>query len=312
MSSTSARQRGLLAHLLLIAVTLVWGSTFPLVKATLRDVTPLLFNFMRMTLASAALLAVNWRSVRALEAAHWRVCALAGALLALGYELQTVGLTRTTPSKSAFLTGLVVVLVPLLNSIPGIRAPGTGRPRPISFLGALLAFGGIVLLTTEPGAGLALLSGLHLGEWLTLGCALAFAGHLLTLARAATVLPPRALATLQIVFATFVMLFCLPLERHPAVHWTRIVVLTLAVTSILATAAAFTIQSWAQQYLPASHTALIFTMEPVFAWLTSLLFIHERLGPRSLAGAGLILAGILVAELGPTTWMQPGILPAEL
>jgi drug/metabolite transporter (DMT)-like permease len=68
----------------------------------------------------------------------------------------------------------------------------------------------------------------------------------------------------------------------------------------LATAAAFTIQSWAQQHLPATNTALIFTLEPVFAWLFSLLFLGERLGPRALTGAGLILAGILLAELAST------------
>jgi drug/metabolite transporter (DMT)-like permease len=77
----------------------------------------------------------------------------------------------------------------------------------------------------------------------------------------------------------------------------------------LATAAAFTIQSWAQQHLPASHTALIFTLEPVFAWLTSLLFFGERLGLRAMLGAGLILAGILLAELRPTSRAGSGLLP---
>ena len=83
----------------------------------------------------------------------------------------------------------------------------------------------------------------------------------------------------------------------------------LGVTAVLATAAAFTIQSWAQQYLPASHTALIFTLEPVFAWLTSLLFFGEQLGRRAMLGAGLILAGILLAELRPTSRGKSQLLP---
>jgi drug/metabolite transporter (DMT)-like permease len=83
----------------------------------------------------------------------------------------------------------------------------------------------------------------------------------------------------------------------------------LGVTAILATAAAFTIQSWAQQHLPASHTALIFTLEPVFAWLTSLLFFGEQLGRRALLGAGLILGGILLAELRPTSRGRSQLLP---
>ncbi len=313
MTTPSSRHRrnGLLAHLLLIAVTLVWGSTFPLVEAALREVSPLLFNLLRMAIASVLLLAVNHKSLRSLTRAQLTLCAVAGLCLSLGYELQTTGLTLTTPSKSAFLTGLVVVFVPLLSLIPGLRAAGTPRPRSLAYVGALIAFFGIVLLTSNPGAGFALLSGMHGGEWLTLAGAAAFAVHLLTLARGAGFVPARALGTLQIVFATLFMLFFLPLGRHPRLGWTPLVVIALTVTAVLATAAAFTIQSWAQQYLPASHTALILTLEPVFAWLTSLLFLGERLGPRALIGSTFILLGIVLAELGPTALSGAGILPME-
>jgi drug/metabolite transporter (DMT)-like permease len=144
---------------------------------------------------------------------------------------------------------------------------------------------------------MALLSGMHLGEWLTLLCAIAFAAHLLTLAHAAPQLSARRLGTLQIAFAAVFMLFALPLGGRPHLHLTPTALLALAITALLATAAAFTIQSWAQQLLPPTHTALILTLEPVFAALTSLLFFHERFGPRELLGAALILAGILLAEL---------------
>ncbi len=308
---TDRRNHSLSAHLLLIAVTLVWGCTFPLVKAALREVSPLLFNLLRMALASVVLVAANARSLRGLTKSQLKLCATAGLLLALGYELQTTGLARTTPSKSAFLTGLVVVLVPLLSLIPGLRQPDTPRPHAAAYAGAGVAFFGIVLLTSTPGAGMALLSGMHFGEWLTFGCAIAFAVHLLTLAHGANAIPARSLGTLQILFATAAMLLFLPLDRPLRLHLNATVAIALAVTAVLATAAAFTIQSWAQQHLPASHTALIFTLEPVFAWLTSLLFLGERLGPRALIGAGLILIGIVLAELGPTALSQAAILPME-
>ncbi len=310
--STAPKNQSLTAHLLLGAVTLVWGTTFSLVKAALRDVSPLLFTELRMALASAVLLVFNWRTLRGLTRPQLRLCAVAGVLLALGYELQTVGLTRTTPSKSAFLTGLVVVFVPLLSTLPGIRGTGTPRPKISAYLGALVAFAGIVLLTSEPGAGLALLAGMGKGEWLTLGCAIAFALHLLTLARGAGTVSARALGTLQIVFAATLMLLWLPLDRHPYLHWNGTVIAALGVTAVLATAAAFTIQSWAQNHLPASHTALIFTLEPVFAWLTSWLFLGEGLGRRALFGAILILGGIVLAELGPTAVSEAVLLPMEL
>ena len=308
----------LLAHVLLLLVTLVWGSTFPLVKAALHDIPPLLFNFLRMLLAFAVLAALHARHLRGVRPGELRLSALAGLFLGLGYELQTVGLTRTTPTKSAFITGLVVVLVPLLSFVPGVRPKSTPRPSLFILGGALLAFAGLVLLTTPSSAlttsssalttppSAALLSGLHLGEWLTLGGALAYAGHLLTLARAAQTVDARRLGTLQIGFAALLMLVGLPLGGRPVFHLTHVAVAALLITSLLATAAAFTIQSWTQRFLPASHTALLLTMEPVFAWLTSLLFLGERLGTRGLIGAGLILFGILLAEL--LTQGEPALL----
>jgi drug/metabolite transporter (DMT)-like permease len=288
------------AHAALILVALIWGATFPLVKAALNDVSPLLFNLLRMALAFAILAALNHRKIRHLSRKDLSLGSLAGLFLGLGYQFQTSGLARTTASKSAFITGLGVILVPLLSMVPGVRHKAAGRPTLHAIAGALLAFTGLIFLTTPPGAGIALLSGLGVGEILTLLCALAFATHLLILARAASHLDAGRLATLQIGFAALVLLVTLPLGGHPIFHATPRFFLALGVTAILATALAFTVQSWAQQFIPATHTALIFTLEPVFAWLTSLLFLHERLGPRALTGAALILLGILAAELGPT------------
>ena len=107
------------------------------------------------------------------------------------------------------------------------------------------------------------------------------------------------------------MLLFLPLESHPTFHLSAMLIAALLVTSVLATAVAFTVQSWAQIHLPASHTALIFTLEPVFAWLTSLIFFGEHLGPRALFGAGLVLLGIVFAELGPTALSGPLSYPIE-
>jgi drug/metabolite transporter (DMT)-like permease len=306
---TATRSRTLTAHLLLLAVVLVWGTTFTLVKAALADVTPLLFNLLRMLLAFFVLDIVNWPTLRGLTRRDLKFGAATGLLLGLGYQFQTAGLDHTTPSKSGFITGLVVVIVPLLSAIPGVAIAGTPKPGFFTYIGALLAFGGLVLLTTNPGSGSALLSGLGLGEWLTLGCAIAFAAHLLMIARAAPFVTARRLGTLQIGFAALTMIVTLPLGGRPHLHAAPIVWIALGVTAVLATAAAFTIQSWAQQHIAASHTALIFTLEPVFAWLTSLVFLGERLGTRAMLGAGLILSGILLAELWPTSRGKKGLIP---
>lgn len=290
-----------LAHLLLLAVVALWGMTFTLVKDALQDASPLLFNLFRMALATMALLWIHRRGLRQIARPTIMAGAVVGFFLAAGYQLQTLGLAYTTPTKSAFITGLVVVLVPLLTLIPAVRPRSTPTPGLPIILGALVAFSGLVLLTTPDGTNpVEILHSMSTGDILTLFCAMGFAGHLLALAHTSLRIPIPQLATLQIAFATLTMAITLPLGGRLYLTVTPRLVLALAVTSLLATAAAFTIQSWAQRHLPPTHTALLLTLEPVFAWLTSFLFLGERLGPRALLGAVLILGAILLIELLPS------------
>ena len=286
-----------LAHLLLLVTVFVWGATFSLVKSALSDISPLLFNLLRMTLAAIALALVNFRCLRELTGRQLAYTTVVGLLLAAGYQFQTAGLARTTPTKSAFLTGLVVVFVPLLTTIPRLRPPGTPAPHWSTGLGALSAFAGLTLLTTPAGTPfLGLLRSVSTGDLLTLICAIAFAGHLLALGHFSQSVPTAQLATLQIAFAAVFMLLTLPFSGSLYVHLTPRVGVALAITSILGTAAAFTVQSWAQQHMQASHTAILLTLEPVFALSVSFIFFDERFSHRSVGGIALILAGIGVIE----------------
>jgi drug/metabolite transporter (DMT)-like permease len=295
-----------IAHLLLLAVVFVWGTTFVLVKDALQDVSPLLFNLLRMTLAFLALIIVNYRQLRHINRHALVSGIVVGIFLAAGYQFQTAGLARTTPAKSAFITGLVVVFVPLLTIIPALRSANTPRPRWSTAVGAFLAFSGLLLLTTPAETSFQnLFVSIGLGDLLTLACAIAFAGHLLSLAHTSHRVPTAQLATLQIGVAALLMAITLPLGGRPHLFVTPRLLLALAVTSLLATAAAFTIQSWSQQHLPPTHTAILLTLEPVFACLTSYLILHEQLGRRSLLGAALILTGITVIELLSATAPLP-------
>jgi len=236
-----------------------------------------------------------------------------GLCLATGYQFQTIGLARTTPSKSAFITGLLVVLVPLLSVIPGLRPPGARPPRWNAFLGAALAFIGILLLTAPAvaaahgpvslaGEAAGLMpdwSSINLGDVLTLGCAIGFAFHCLALSHVSPRIRFQPLALLQVGFCALFMALSLPFIEHPHITWTPRLAIALGIAAVLATAAAFSIQSWAQSILPSTHTALILTMEPVFAWVTSFLVMGERLGARPACGALLILCGIALTELMP-------------
>ena len=298
------------AQWLLLGVVGIWGATFVLVKDALQDVSPLLFNLLRMTLATIVLAVINRHHLRELSRKSLLSGLIVGAFLATGYQFQTAGLARTTAAKSAFITGLVVVFVPLLSAVPLLRPKAVPPPGVPAFMGAGMAFVGLLLLTTPAGTAFSrIFLSIGLGDLLTLLCALAFAGHLIALAHVALHLPAGLLATLQIGAAALLMGISLPLESRLELHVTSRLLWTLVITSILATAAAFTIQSYAQQHLPPTSTALIFTLEPVFAWLTSVLILHEHLGRRALAGALLILAGILVIELMPRQ-RTPKPLPA--
>jgi drug/metabolite transporter (DMT)-like permease len=288
--------RSLRAHLLLIAVVFVWGATFVVIKDALGDISPLFFNLLRMVLAFLCLSVVyrkHWKRLTPRALGHG---AMVGLCLAMGYQFQTAGLQLTTPSKSAFLTGLMVVLVPLLSAVPFLRTANSHAPRWNAYLGALLAFVGIVLLTTPAHAAMGFDS-INKGDVLTLGCALGFALHVLAMAHALPRVEYTQLALLQIGFCALFMSISGPLLEHFEVHWTLRVMVALGVAALLATAAAFTVQSYAQQYLPATHTALILALEPVFAWITSFVVLGERLGWRSSAGALLVLGGIAVTEV---------------
>lgn len=299
MTLPATRRQSLLAHLLLLAVVVVWGVTFPLVKSALRDSSPLLFNQLRMLLAFAVLAIVHVREWRQITWPSVWAGALSGVLLAAGYEFQTAGLALTTPSKSAFLTGAIVVLVPILCLLQWIRPEGVHAVGLRTAPGVVLAFLGIALLTVPAKTPVReLFSSMQKGDLLTLCCALAFALHLLSLAHNSRKVPIGQLATLQIGFCALCMTVATPMVEHTYLHPTARLFMTLGLCAVLATAAAFTIQSWAQKHLPATHTALLLSLEPVFAWAVSLSFYGERLTMRSSMGSLLIFAGILVTEFG--------------
>ncbi|MBI2677223.1 MAG: DMT family transporter [Candidatus Koribacter versatilis] len=301
--------RALKAHVLLVLNTLVWGVTFVVIKDALADISPLYFNAVRMTLAAACLAAVYRRCLLRVDRATWLSGALLGLFLWGGYEFQTTGLVLTTPSKSAFLTGLSVILVPVFLSLIWRR-----KVNHWTITGVLAAFAGLYLLTVPAGDTMFDISSVNRGDLLTIGCAIAFAFHIIFLGRATKKHAFEQMAVLQTAFAALLMWFTVPVLEHAHALWSPRVVWAILVTGVLCTAVAFSIQAWAQQFTPPTHTALIFALEPVFAWLTSYVVLHERLGARAALGAGLILGGILLSELlGRVVEAAPGALaPAEL
>jgi len=285
------------AEAALVVNTIIWGATFVVVKQALRDVSPILFLALRFTLATVVLVILFRGSWSHPRNPRWSLAggALAGVFLFSGYAFQTIGLQFTTAPKSAFLTGLTAVMTPLLAA-----AVYRNRPRAQEIGGVLLATCGMALMTL-PGATLAM----NRGDLLTVCCAACYSAHILTLSRYSATASFELLATAQIGISALLAWSLFRGMETPHIRWTLAVWVAIVVTGLFATALAFTFQAWAQRYTTSTRTALIFMLEPVFAWITSYLLTGETLSARAAAGAGLILAGILVVELKPASGAIP-------
>lgn len=270
--------------------TVIWGSTFVLVKAALPDVSPVLFLSLRFSVATLALVAL-FRGPRR-EAWNWQSTlagGLSGVFLFAGYVLQTLGLRLTTAPRSAFLTGLTSVMVPLLAALVYKT-----RPQISEVVGVLVALAGLGLMTLEGEVG-----AMSRGDLLTLLCAVGFAAHIVTVGHFSERMSFELLSVTQVGAAAVLASSLFWWVETPHVEWRRSVVYAILITGLFATAFAFSIQAWALQYTTSSRAALIYMLEPVFAWITSYFLVGEGLSGRAAAGAALILSGVLVVEMKP-------------
>lgn len=277
----SGRQAAL-ASGAVVAAAVIFGSTFLVVKEAIDDVDPFAFLAARFGIGALVLAPFARRrpASRGVARAGWW-CGLA---LAAGYVLQTLGLRTTSSSVSAFLTYLLVVLVPLLSALVLRRPPG-----PSAWVGVALSTAGLVLLTGGARA-------LGVGEVLTVGCAFAFAAHVLLLAEAAPRHDALRLNAVQLAVVALVCLgpgLLLAGGRFPAGAWAAALFCGVA-----ASAVALGLQTYAQAHLPAVRVSLILLLEPVSAAVLGVA-AGERLGPVGVLGCGAILAGILVTVVGP-------------
>ena len=268
----------------LIAVTAVWGVTFVQVKDAVALYPLFAFLALRFAIASLTLAPPGVRRLWSLGRGGWAAGVLAGALLGGGYALQTAGLERTSVSSTGFITGMYVVLTPLLAlGLFRVRVPG-----------AVWAGVGLTIV------GLALLSGIHggavLGDLLVLAGAAVYSLQIVLMERFAPKYDAIAFTLVEMLTA-FVGLLAIALalrQLHMPHGWT--VWGALIVTGVFASALAFLAQTWAQRRASATQTALAFSLEPVWAAFFGFTLAGDRLGPLGWLGCAVIMAGIVVAE----------------
>ncbi|MBA3442544.1 MAG: DMT family transporter [Pyrinomonadaceae bacterium] len=261
----------------------------------------------RFALAALVLAAMFSRQIAGAGRNEWRAGASLGLLIGGGFALQAVGQVYTTPSKSAFITGLTTPLVPLVAFVL-FRV----RPSIENMLGVCLASIGGALILMPRGT-----TGVNIGDLWTLSCTLLFALHITLMSSYAPRFDVRALTVLQIGVATGVFLavwltirLCVEVlgaevlppavaREAMALGWTWRIVWQLVYLALIGTVTTFLLWTWGQARMSATHAAIIFSLEPVFATLFAIATrgMNEWIGWRAGFGAALILAGIIVSEL---------------
>jgi drug/metabolite transporter (DMT)-like permease len=270
----------------LLGTTLIWGGTFAVVKLGMQDVSPILLIAIRFVVAALLILLFSYRRLFPLPFNSILKGSLLGFFLFLGFLTQNIGLTVTTASKSAFITGMMVIFVPMLQFVIERRAPKLGN-----IVGVVIVAAGLWFLTSPDG------SSFNSGDALTLVCAILFAIYIVYLD-----VVSKEMTTVQLVFlqlgsmAVYSVLATVLFETPRLVVGTRSL-LTLGYLTLLATLLTTYVQTRFQKDTTPTRAVVIFSVEPVIASGVAYVLLGETLGGLGMLGGGLIIIGVLVSEL---------------
>jgi drug/metabolite transporter (DMT)-like permease len=276
-----------LAQIGMVLITMIWGVTFVMVKEALNDAKPFMFATLRFGLAFIfSIIYVN-KGIARINKKSMIAGLVCGFCLYVGYSFQNFGLMQTTPSKSAFITSVSVIMVPVLLVIFRLKVVQSRI-----WMATFLAVIGLYILLDPAGGGL------NIGDILTFGCALSFAAHIIFQDRyLSSGIDVGHLLLIQLMFITFFSgVSVVSYEGFEMILSQRLVIAIL-VTGILATFIALLIMVWAQTILGPNPTAILLSLEPVFATLFSTIFASEILGINGWVGGFIIVFAILSLEL---------------
>ncbi len=282
------------ADLLMLLTALIWGTGFVAQTAGMDHIGPYLFSGLRFALGSLCLMPLILRNAKTasvpeplLNRGMLRAGIIMGLALALGINLQQVGLLFTSVTNSGFITGLYVIVVPLLGLLLGHKT-GLG-----TWLGCLLAVVGMCLLSIGDNFHVAS------GDWLQLIGAFVWGGHVVLVSLFASRHDPIRLAFLQFATCSVVSLLLAVLFEPIALDAIIAAGPALLYGGIVAVGVGYTLQVVAQKHAIASHAAIILSLEAVFAAIAGAWILGEALQLRGYIGCGMMLAGMLLAQLWP-------------
>jgi drug/metabolite transporter (DMT)-like permease len=290
------KRRTLKADALLLATAMIWGLAFVAQRAGMEHIGPFTFNGIRFALGALSLLPL-WLAGRVGRTAkrpappggaRWTLLGglAAGLALFLGATLQQVGIVYTTAGKAGFITGLYVVLVPILGLL------WRHRLGPGGWAGALAAAGGLYLLSVREDLSIGL------GDSLVLVGAFFWAAHVLIIGRFTSRVAAIDLAALQFSICSALSLVMMAILERPTLDGIAAAAVPILYGGIFSVGVAFTLQVFAQRDAGPTATAILLSLEAVFAALGGWVLLGETLSPRAILGCGLMLGGVLLSQLG--------------
>lgn len=281
------------ADIALLSVTLFWGSTFILSKLALAEISLVSYLAVRLSMAAVFMILFSLKYIKSLDRHLLRAGSIMGVFLFLSYFFQMWGIKYTTASNAGFITGLNVVLVPVFSFLFF-----KDRPRLASLIGVGIATFGLFLLT---GGNL---SRLNIGDFLVLICSITVTFHVIYTGKFAPKYNVYLLTAVQLIVTALLSLVMLIIDRDPLPDMNTNVILVLIYLALFGTVYTFLMQTAMQRFTTATRTALIFSMEPVFAALFAFIIVGESLGLIGWIGGILILFAMLVAELDWTALLS--------
>jgi len=279
--------KGIQAEIYLLIIVIIWGSTFALIKGVIDLIPPYTLLTYRFLLAALILIVIFWKRLKKFNIIILKKGSLIGIFLFLGYTFQTVGLKYTTATKAGFITGLSVVLVPIISHF-FIKE----KVNRNSVIGVVFAFIGLWFLNYNNGFNF------NLGDFLVLLCAFSFAMHIISVGLFSKKLDYVLLAITQITVVFVLSLIMALIFERPAIHfsYSSDIWWSIAITGVFATALAFYMQNKFQRYSTATKTAIIFSGEPIFAAMFAYLLLGEKVGLIAWVGGLLIIFGMIISQ----------------
>jgi drug/metabolite transporter (DMT)-like permease len=270
----------------LLSITIIWGSTFVLTKFILENASPFVYVSLRFFTASLIIAALFYRRLRTISKDGIAKGLVLGVLLFIGFMLQTIGMKFTTASKSAFITGLMVVFTPIFQLVIERKAPKMGN-----ILGVMLVACGLYLLTSPKG------SEFNIGDALTLVCAILFSIYTVYLGIYGKDHDPAHLTFVQFASTALLASIAIPFFEMAHLILTSDFLLNLAYLAIMPTVVALYVMAKYQKYTTPTRSAIIYSMEPPIAAVFAFFLIGEQIGIYGIIGGTLILAGLIISEL---------------